>query len=307
MNTYANTPLEYIGQLEGEIAAKAAEADDLRAKNEELMAENTRLTDLTRMLLASPAFSTFLNDLSGGVPSAPAQASSPAQTPTMKTEQTQSHIHKDVNPHQVAAQQAQNSQQNDRQVGMTLIPEQTIDYTAFDTSNPGWIDNNMDFSLYDAQVFSVTALPQGPSLDELRSELSSVMLSGKSLNFVGSYTPDGKNDGPIIELMPTTPSVAEDAIPAIGSTDDIGCDESDPAFALYADTPSNLQRAPVQSEEPLFGSIGLEKAFGRVEITLEEELCGDEQVSSVAMEKFQRLCSVMEEAFERISAVTSHF
>ena len=270
------------------------------------MAENTRLNDLTRMLLASPAFSTFLEDLSGSVPSAPIQGSSSAQTQTMKTEQTQPHIPKDVNPHQVVTQQTQNSQQNDQRVGMTLIPEQTIDYTTFDTSNSAWTENNMDFSLYDAQVFTVTELPQGPSLDQLRSEMSSEILSGKSSNFVGSHAIGGKDETPVIELMPTTSSQAEDALPVIEPTDDIDLDESDPAFALYTDGPSTSQRAPIQSEEPIFGSIRLEKVFGRVELVPEEDPCDDEQVSCATLEKFQRLCSVLEEASERISAITSH-
>ena len=302
----ANVKAEYIGQLEGEIAAKAAEADDLRAKNEDLMAENTRLTDLTRMLLASPAFSTFLNDLSGSVPSSstPAQtSSSSAQTPIMKTEQTQSHIHKDVNPHHVVAQQAQAKQRNDQQVGMTMIPENPIGYTTFDTSNPGWTENNMDFSLYDAQVFTVTELPRGPSIDQLNSR----SLSGKLSSFVGSYaTDDGKNEAPVIELMPKLPTEDPCSSTWTKSSNDIEFDESDPACALFEDSPSICLSTPIETEETIFGSTGLEKAFGRVELILKEDLCDDEQVSSAVMERFQRLCSGMEEASERISAVTSH-
>lgn len=300
----ANVELEYIGQLEGEIAAKAAEADDLRAKNSDLIAENTRLTDLTRMLLASPAFSTFLNDLSGSVPSssAPAQASSsPGQTPTMKTEQIPSRPHKDVNPHQATRQQARNSQPNDQQVGMILMPEPSADYTAFDTNNPGWTDNNMDFSLYDAQVFAVTEIPEGPSFDQLNSDI----LSGKSSNIVGPYAAN-KDEIPVIELMPSLPSEAENVIEANESNDDIEFDESDPAFALFADSLSTSQPTPLEPQEQIFGSIGVEKAFGRVELVLEDDLCDDEQVSSATMERFQRLCSIMEAASERISAVTSH-
>lgn len=268
------------------------------------MAENTRLTDLTRMLLASPAFSTFLNDLSGSVPSssAPVQASSSGQTPTMKTEQASS-LHKDVNPHQMALQQTQNSQSNDQHVGMILMPEPSVDYTAFDTNNPGWTNNNMDFSLYDAQVFAVTELPQGPSFDQLNSDI----LSGKSSNTARSYAADDcKDDAPVIELMPNLSSEIEDVSDANASNDDFGFDESDPAFALFADCPSTSHLTPTEPQEQIFGSIGLEKAFGRVELVLEDDLCDDEQVSSATMERFQRLCSIMEAASERISAVTSH-
>ncbi len=267
------------------------------------MAENTRLTDLTRMLLASPAFSTFLNDLSGSVPSssAPPQSSS-SQTPTLKTEHTQSHLPKDINPHQVVTQQTQNTQQNSEHVGMTLMPEQTVDYTTFDTSNPGWTDNSMDFSLYDAQVFAVTEIPRGPTFDQLNAEI----LSGKSSNTVGLYDKNnGKFDAPAIELMPSIPSEAEDIPEAVDSNDEVDFDESDPAFALYA-SPSTSHSTPSQPQEQIFGSIGLEKAFGRVEIVLEDDPCEDEQVSSATMERFQRLCSIVEAASERIAAVTSH-
>ena len=269
------------------------------------MAENTRLGDLTRMLLASPAFSTFLNDLSGGVPSssAPAQASSSAQTPAMKTEQTQPHLRKDVNPNQMAAHQTQSSHQHNQHVGMTMIPEHTIDCTTFDTGNPGWTDNNMDFSLYDAQVFAVAEVPQGPSFDKLQSEI----LSGKSSNTVGPYAKDDcKNDVPAIELMPNVSSTADDPSAVDESDDDVDSEEFDPAFALFADSPSISQPTPVEPEEQIFGSIGLEKVFGRVELIFEDDLCDDEHVSSSAMERFQRLCSSMEAASERISAVTSH-
>src|SRR5437763_10380591 len=92
--------LEYIGQLEGEVAAKAQEASDLRAQNRQLIEENTRLTDLTRMLLSSQAFSSFLNELSlNGIP-APATAAASSQPQPQPTK-------KDVNPHQ-ATRQAQN-------------------------------------------------------------------------------------------------------------------------------------------------------------------------------------------------------
>ena len=301
--THANLRPEYIGQLEGEIAAKAAEADDLRAKNEDLMAENTRLTDLTRMLLASPAFSTFLNDLSGSVPnsSAPVQSStSSTQSPSLKVEKTQSHLHKDVNPHRVTAQ---NHQPNDQQVGMTLMPEQSIDYTTFDTSNLGWTDNNMDMTLYDAQVFAVTDLPQGPSFDQLNLEL----LSGKPSTTAAPQSMYGcKTDAPIIELMPKLAIPDEHVSEECESLCDIPFDESDPAFALFADSSSDSQSPNFPQEEWLFGSIELEKAFGRVELILESDVRDAEQVSSATMERFQRLCSSMEAISEQIASVTSH-
>src|SRR5256885_6591869 len=103
--------LEYIGQLEGEVAAKVQEANDLRVQNRQLMEENTRLSDLTRMLLSSQAFSGFLNELSQNgmpAPSTTAATASQPQSQTQSQAQPQP-TKKDVNPHQ-ATRQAQNQQ-----------------------------------------------------------------------------------------------------------------------------------------------------------------------------------------------------
>ncbi|KAF3929492.1 hypothetical protein ABW19_dt0201071 [Dactylella cylindrospora] len=60
---------EYIGQLESEVATKSTENVELRRKLNAIEAENKSLKDLTRMLLASPQFASFLdqmNPLSAG-------------------------------------------------------------------------------------------------------------------------------------------------------------------------------------------------------------------------------------------------
>lgn len=290
---------EYIGQLEGEIAVKTAESDDLRLKNEELLAENTRLADLTRMLLSSSAFSTFLNDLSsGGVASSSAPVLTTLPSSTIKSEPPpQPNPRKDVNPHQAAAQQAQ-SQQTGPQIGMALVPETHINYTAFDSTNNAWA-GNMDLSLYNAQVFTVTELPQGPAVDEIDTGI----LSGKSSNVVGSYPADDcKDEAPAIERMPAT-STVEAVSDAVSSCDDVELDESDPAFALFADCPTSAPSAVTRGDE-LFGDIELEKAFSRLELIVEDEAGDELEMSMVAMSRFQRLCSILDASSERITALT---
>lgn len=289
---------EYIGQLEGEIAAKTAEADDLRLKNEDLLAENTRLADLTRMLLSSSAFSTFLNDLSGsGVASS---SSAPAQTlppSTIKSEPQQPNPRKDVNPHQAAAQHAQ-SQRMGPQIGMALVPETHMNYSALDSTNNAWTDN-MEFGLYNTQVFTVTELPQGPAVDEIDTGI----LSGKSSNVVGSYPLEAsKDEAPAIEPMPVTEKV-EDGLDVVSSCDDVELDESDPAFALFADCPPTTTTA-VKPEDELFGGIELEKAFSRLELVVDNEAGEDLEISTATMERFERLCSILEASSERITAMT---
>lgn len=296
---FTHMRLEYIGQLEGEIAAKAAEADELKVKNEELMAENTHLTDLTRMLLSSPAFSTFLSDLSGnGVTLPPTVQKSSS---TVKAGQS-SATRKDVNPHQVAKQHIE-SRQDVAQIGMALIPETTLDYGTLESTSNGWAEGNMDFSLYEAQVFTVMELPQGPAVDQLDSGI----LSGKSSYSASSHMTDDepKQELPIVECMPVLEKVECDNEPEI-CRDDVEFDESDPAFALFADCPSRVTSLAPATDMTLFGSIEPEKAFGRVELVLEEQVDGYSEISAGTMEKFERICSSLEAASIRIAALIPH-
>lgn len=296
---------EYIGQLEGEIAAKASEADDLRAKNEELVAENTRLTDLTRMLLSSPAFSTFLNDLSGtGAPASMPEMSRPqSQIPGSRPQSATPR--KDVNPNQSTPRPLP-AQDLNTHVGMTMIPEENSrQYTATESANNGWTDANMDFGgLYDAQVYAITEVPQGPAVDSM----SFAMLHGKTSNFVGScYSDDSKDDPAEIEPMPALAEKIE--LPGVieRRLQDVDLDVSDPAFALFIDQPCTSSRpAAMKPGDHIFGEMELEKAFGRLELIIAEDPNEPQEISSATIEKFERLCSRLDAASSRVAAITSH-
>ena len=302
---FADLCLEYIGQLEGEIAAKASEADDLRAKNEELVAENTRLTDLTRMLLSSPAFSTFLNDLSGSGASASMPELSRVQSQTPASRPQSATPRKDVNPNQ-STPRPTSSQNTNAQVGMTMIPEETsFQYRATESANNGWTDSNMDFGgLYDAQVYAVTEVPQGPAVDSM----SFAMLHGKTSNFVGSYSSDDSKDEPAeIEPMPALAAKVE--IPEVIECPphDVNLDVSDPTLALFLDQPSTSSEfAAIEPEDRVFGEIELEKAFDRIELVIAEDPNESVEISSSTIERFERLCSRLEAASMRVGAITSH-
>lgn len=276
--------IEYIGQLEGEVAAKANEANDLRVQNRALMEENQRLTDLTRMLLASPSFSTFLNDLSSNglpapsieVPSRPV-TQAPAPQPTRK----------DVNPNR-AAQEMQN-QQNTSQVGMAMVPEQNLDFSMLDINVNGW-NSGLDMTFNNAQVFAVTEVPEGPAID-------TSVLSGKSESFSTPSSRDCKEQAPVIERMPVIEETDNET--ASVSSTDVDLDASDPAFALFIDTqPAKQTTEPF---EDMFGGVELEKVFSRVEL-----IVNDESQDVIDVERFERMCSSMEGAFQRIGSVTSH-
>ena len=150
-STYANTSTEYIGSLEGDLQAKADETTALRTENRQLREENNRLTDLTRMLLSSQAFSGFLQELNqSGLPEHSRQPS--RQERASQPQPTR----KDINPHE-AGRQFQSQQP---QIGMALVPEPSLDMSLFDT--PSW---NPVVPSTDYHVFAVTEVPQGPVPD----------------------------------------------------------------------------------------------------------------------------------------------
>ena len=298
---------EYIGQLEGEIATKSQEADELRIKNEELTAENTRLADLTRMLLSSSAFQTFLADLSGtgGPVNVPELPQSQPQNPTIRPQSAAPR--KDVNPNQANSRHQLRESQNNLHAGMTMIPEEpSFEYTATESTNTGYTDN-MDFGLYDAQVYAVTAVPQGPAVDTM----DFAMLHGKPSNLAGplpSIEDDAKDAPVTIDFLPVGPGKMEMPEPIENPSEITDIDASDPAFALFVDQPTSLPAisSSVAPEDCIFGEIELEKAFGRVELIVEGGSSGSGEVCSATLERFERLCSRLDAASARVCAITAH-
>jgi hypothetical protein len=126
----------------------------LRTENQQLREENNRLTDLTRMLLSSQAFSGFLQELSQSGQPLPQQT---RQQPTQERIQTQAQPRtqrKDVGSHDATRQMSQHAQ-----VGMAMIPETNVDLSLYDNS---W---NTALPSNDFQVYAVTELPEPPVLD----------------------------------------------------------------------------------------------------------------------------------------------
>lgn len=276
---------EYISQLEGEVAKHAAENSDLKTQNQALMEENARLTDLTRMLLSSSAFTGFMNELvvNDSLPR-PAQER-PAPQPSL-----QPNTRKDVNPHQ--AQQGQLTQ-NRQQINMALMPD--IDFSNLDL-NGNW-NSGIDMGFTgNTQVFAVTEVPQGPAVD-------TSILSGKASNSVPSFSSDDSKDQvPVVERMPVIEKVEE----TVATCDDVELDESDPAFALFIDLPVPQATAAKSEPEPfedMFGGVTPEKVFSRLELVLDNELLDQD---TLAMERFEHLCSSIEAAYQRVGNMTSH-
>ncbi|GAB1199227.1 hypothetical protein APSETT444_008573 [Aspergillus pseudonomiae] len=245
---------EYIGQLESEVAARTNEAHELRLQNRALYEENARLTDLARMLLSSPNFSQFLDEMSiNGVTSSaqpqPPQQQQPQQLQSQPQPQQQQQqptmqpsMPKDTN-HGHGAQEF--AMQQNPQVGMVVVPNQGLDVAAMGMNNAGW-NSGIDMN-YNPSVFAVLEVPE-PSI------IDTEILSGKSSS-VGSYLPeitDSKNELPVFDRMP----MSEEASVGVENPD-VEFDESDPAFALFADSPATSQQ---ESFDISFNGVESEKS-----------------------------------------------
>lgn len=281
---------EYIGQLEGEVAVKNQEANDLRVQNRQLAEENTRLTDLTRMLLSSQAFSGFLSELSGtALPSSTGSIQQP-QAPS-QPQRTQ----KDINPHQVA-RQLQNQQQ--QQIGMATVPDGSLDFSLVEgnTSLSSW---NAGVGLNNFPVYSVIKLPEGPALDV-------EILSGKRnedgpFETQECYTQDStKRDMPTIEYARTT--LETEDFSSLSSYDHSSSDSElgITAFTLNSESLSNLRKQSTALAWTADRITDAKQADYHLNLAI------DTDETALAASRLGRMCSQLDALSARIAAVTSH-
>lgn len=265
---------EYIGQLEGEIAAKVNENADLRQQNRALLDENTRLSDLTRMLLSSPSFSGFLDTLSQN-PAAIQPAPTPA--PVQQTENNRV-VRKDVNP--FAAQQ----QMQQQQIGMAMIPEQTMDFSMLDLGNDGGYS-------YQPQVFSVLSMPE--------TVIDSEILSGKAPSFTALTSEDEKIELPTVERAPESAPAKVEVQPLEIIDEEF---DADPAFALYNTTESTTVSKPQELEDVLELLASIPVKESHFELVVESRVSEDE--AEAAIRKVDRLCDGIERMSDMLRNLT---
>ncbi|KAI0970747.1 hypothetical protein F4678DRAFT_101553 [Xylaria arbuscula] len=270
---------EYIGQLESEIATKVSENNDLRAETLALREENTRLTELSRMLLASPSFSSFLNDLTAE------RSGLPAQQQVEQRQPEPTHIPKDPNPYNPMNMGQQ------QQIGMVMIPEQTMDFAMLNLNNDGFI--------YQPRVFTVLQTPELP-------EINTDALMGKSSNFVGEspVMDSEKTDVPSLEAP--IPSITEEAQieidaelttaekPVSNLDGDIFDDDDCPISSPHHVELDNNGFSAVD----IFGGIEPEKAFARYEFVDSSE--EEEKVASMAAKRIERLAADLAATVSRL-------
>ena len=185
---------EYIGQLEGEVAVKAQEANTLRHENTALLQENERYRGLIETLLRHPAFTPFINDISNdpsvlGMPQMqPQQAPQPTPMPPQQQPIAPTPQHEDSKPEflnfdasqlQIPTTQQQQQaisqpQQQNERVGLATIPEN--DFSKLNLNN----FQAMNFSNFSVNAFAVTELPKGPDPVELLIESPVRLLASAS-------------------------------------------------------------------------------------------------------------------------------
>lgn len=267
---------EYIGQLEGEIAVKVNENSDLRSQNRALMEENTRLSDLTRMLLSSPSFSGFLDTLSSN-PAAAQTAQAVTQSQPQQVEQPRQ-VRKDVNPY--AAQQ----QMQQQHVGMTMIPEHTMDFSMLDLGNDG------SFS-YQPQVFSVLDIPE--------TVIDAEVLSGKT-SFSPLPSDDEKVELPTVERMPATNPEKEIQAPTTPLVDEEF--DSDPSFALFTAPVSTEPATKVEELDITALIMNINPKPSQYDLVISSTT--DDAASDVAMRRVERMFESLESVTERLTAFT---
>jgi hypothetical protein len=182
-------------------------------------------------------------------------------------------------------------------VGATLVPEMPFAMSQLSVnssySEPWGGQSNMGGHF---QVYSIHELPEGPS-----APMNTESLSGKGhSSFFSQDSPieEVKLDYPVVE--PVQPE--ENRTEGKDITEEVTEDDDDPEFDLYrssvsvfpTSTPSataNLERVPPESA----------KASAHFELVV----C-DEAENQRLMERFERMCAMVEPVYQRIAAMTVH-
>ncbi|KAF2104327.1 hypothetical protein NA57DRAFT_51160 [Rhizodiscina lignyota] len=292
---------EYITQLEGEVAIKVNEANELKNENRALIEENARFRELTVKLLRHPAFTPFLEDISRD-PALSDSLSKVTSSMSASTSAEPTPSNKHVNSFSAPSQQMLDAPQNsDLHIGMATIPETQLDFSALNINgNNNWTMPGMNgFGFQQPQVFAVLEVPEGPA--EL---LDAKALAGKGEeSLIERFTPveDAKEDYPVIE----TPTESEPKAVETIVDESVEFDESDPAFALYADIPVQTSSTAAPKEEsfvPILGHITPEKAFARFELVL-----SDGSDAAALEERLAFLCARAERSFQHLQAMSAQF
>lgn len=273
---------EYIGQLESELAGKANEASDMRLQNRALMEENSRLTDLTRLLLSSPHFANFLNDFGPNslpFPNPANDSASMASEPSM---------------------------------------EPNFDFAAPVEVPQSWNSGIDAPAIANPAVFAVTDVPEPESLDVGALNDKTCDLPACSLPCCGAPFPVSCKDGlsfpgyenddvlsrddkdvPLLEQSPAAVETETEQSEVDVSPTVDGC--VDPSLALFDDQyPDPL--TDVTESGDVF-CIQPEKLVDRLELRVERDSAHGDDAAITRM-RFARLCASLDDACARVEQAT---
>lgn len=190
--------LEYISQLEGEVALKTQEANTLRQENGALMQENDRYRGLIETLLRHPAFTPFINDISKDpsslmmqqpqaqpqqqMPPTQSHHQQPTPAPIQPTPQPQQQDQKpdfmnfDASQLQLPSQHPPQQEQQPQQVNLAMIPEEN-----FSKLNLNGYQPSMNFNQFNTvNAYAVTDLPSPDPVDLLAADSPVSFLAANS-------------------------------------------------------------------------------------------------------------------------------
>lgn len=226
------------------------------------------------MLLGSPSFSNFLDHLSANPSQIPAGMPKPEPQ-----QQQQQQAPKDVSPY--------GNQPSQQQIGMAMIPEQTMDFSMLS------LDGNA--YAYQPQVFVVDT-------PEVPAPIDTSVLSGKSSNFVEPESDDEKIEVPAIERPVERAEPTEDKSAPVD--EDF---ENDPEFALYHSEPATACEPAKEidtdsfSHVDIFGGIETEKVLARYDLIDATE---EEATAALSMARVQRISDIIESTTSRLELLT---
>jgi bZIP-type transcription factor MBZ1 len=249
------------------------------------------------MLLSSPSFSDFLDRLSANPNVMPSPQPSPPEQPRQESQQ-QRQVPKDVNPFSAQQQLSDNQQQ----IGMAMIPEQTVDFSML----------SLDSDSFNFRPQVYTAVLETPEI-----AIDTSVLSGKESNFVPSFSADEKVEVPCVELPPVVkdaPSPVEVEAPVAAAQPTVVVTdeelESDPIFALYHDQPAKSEALreidtdamSAVERRPVLESEKAPARFQLVTAASEEDRQQADQTRAAA--RLQRIVANLEAVSRRLDALS---
>lgn len=213
------------------------------------------MSDLTRMLLSSEAFSGFFDNLtqSQNAPVIPQQQAQP------KVEPRQQQMRKDINPYQPHMQ-------------MAIIPEQNIDFNMLELQNETYS--------YQPQVFAVLEIPE--------PQFEASVLSGKTTSSGIFASNLQKIEAPVIDRYPLHDDIV---VETIEESEDEEFN-NDPAFTLFrtatptAQCPLSIDLSTISNKLPISVTIIDAKASVEAAMQRVDRLCSTLDTAMAMLESY---------------------